>query len=51
MIDEPLKAPAVVALLIDEINHQPGIQIAAARAHHEAAGRRKPHRGVDRTPL
>src|SRR5260370_39996660 len=48
MVYQALEALRVVALLLEEIEEDAGVEVATARAHHEAARRRESHRGVER---
>src|SRR5260370_38988294 len=51
MVYQALEALRVVALFLEEIEEDAGIEIAAARAHHESSRRRESHRGVERPPV
>src|SRR5260370_30107060 len=48
MVYQALEALRVVALFFEEIEEDAGVEVAAARDHHEAAGRRESHGGVER---
>ena len=48
---ERLELARAVAVMVHEVNDDAGIEIARARAHHEPAGRREPHRRIDRAPV
>ena len=51
VIDEACERRHVVAFVRQEMDEDAGIEIAAARAHHEAAARRESHRRVDGTTV
>src|SRR5712692_10718479 len=48
MVYQALEALRVVALFFEEIEEDAGVEVAAARAHHEASSRRESHGGVER---
>src|SRR5439155_22201988 len=50
VIDEAFERRHVVAFVRQKMDEDAGIQIAAPRAHHEAAARRESHRRVDGAP-
>jgi hypothetical protein len=48
VIDEPLERGRIMSLVGEKMDEHAGIEVARARAHHDAAGRREAHRRVDR---
>lgn len=51
VIDEAFERSRVVTAMLEEVNDEPGIEIARARAHDEPGGWRERHRRVDRLPV
>ena len=51
MVEQLFQAVRIQAASPEQIEQHARIEIAAARTHWDAAGRREPHAGIDRTPI
>ena len=51
MVDEAFDRAGVESLVREQVHQHAGVEVAAPRAHHEAARRREAHRRVDGKPV
>ena len=47
LVDQIIDGRGAASLFLEQVEQHAGIEVAGARAHHQPAGRREAHRGVD----